>query len=996
MPLSFPKFRRHRDKDRAKGKDQEAQNRPNGQHSGRAPAPSSALGTSSRKEQPAENNPDITGSHDPANKEVAAATTVISIQSDVVGLEPSGKGTQPASDDVSRSVWNRAYEQLKSGDDTAKLVTAYEKILTSTFQDEREDPAVRLSDRSPNMFACDDDTRMARMGEVARLTLARARRHDAVNLAVSQAIDFTKTIQNAVGAMLAAYPPAAIAWSGICAILPMLASTAIQNIALKDGLFYVTEKLEWYLAISRLELKNSLSTSDADLVRLRSLTESKVLQLVQSFLEFEMKSVCFSFGTSPIVRTLETMLSIDDWQTRTDSLKTLEAEIKDYISQYRGASNSVSLIDISDSTSQISGVLTELRLLRKQQAEEGQRQAESQRLELVAKFSTESTCPYVERMDAVSKRVEGTCEWLQTHGRYKTWLESPDGGLLLLSADPGCGKSVLSRFLIEDVLPVKMPDAVLCYFFFKDSPDQNNICVALCALIHQILSQYPELTDLVVNDTIKNGTGLTSKERTLWRIFEKITDRNMTTRDVVCVLDALDECQRADRISLINHIKDLMDSNRNTARKRTEMSSRKIKFLITTRGYPDILKLFRFFSQGWIHLAGEDKQEVDKIQSEIALVLNFKLSQLADEKGFDATRKEKIRSGLIKKGGQQRTYLWVRLVFEVLEANLRDQLKVWNQLVNTVPQTVYDAYDKLLNRVHHEDKDRVITLLSLMIAALRPLSVQTAALLLGARDLADSSGDTLQGIDDGEELDLESDEAFKAWVIGTCGIFVTVYDEQLFFIHQTAKEFLLAKKEAAGGDGLRSFNNSITEQKAHKIMAESCLLVWKYGRLDSDDERYRYCLDFTAHHFREAQSFSTGAEVAVQDIDDRFWDIYMASWDDIAFIRAQSLSNFLRTYDEETFSAPYTDQVQLAFMATFGHYRLLDRKLRQSTASSHIWDAVDVPGLLSDTPAEACCAQLLLSYFPQRPMLVIQDYDHGDAAYGEQDMGPSFTISLND
>lgn len=63
-----------------------------------------------------------------------------------------------------------------------------------------------------------------------------------------------------------------------------------------------------------------------------------------------------------------------------------------------------------------------------------------------------------------------------------------------------------------------MPDAVLCYFFFKDSPDQNNICAALCALIHQILSRYPELSDFVVDDITKNGTGLISKERTLWRI----------------------------------------------------------------------------------------------------------------------------------------------------------------------------------------------------------------------------------------------------------------------------------------------------------------------------------------------------------------------------------------------------------------------------------------------------------------------------------------------
>src|SRR5579871_3337423 len=112
--------------------------------------------------------------------------------------------------------------------------------------------------------------------------------------------------------------------------------------------------------------------------------------------------------------------------------------------------------------------------MREQQDEEKQSQVEARRLELISKFSTEMTCPYVERMTAVPKRIEGTCEWFQTHKTYQNWLESPDGGLLLLSADPGCGKSVLSRFLIEEVLPVKLPRATICYFFFKDSPDQNN------------------------------------------------------------------------------------------------------------------------------------------------------------------------------------------------------------------------------------------------------------------------------------------------------------------------------------------------------------------------------------------------------------------------------------------------------------------------------------------------------------------------------------------
>jgi hypothetical protein len=49
------------------------------------------------------------------------------------------------------------------------------------------------------------------------------------------------------------------------------------------------------------------------------------------------------------------------------------------------------------------------------------------------------------------KRVEGTCQWLLADGQYQAWLRT-DSGLLVISADPGCGKSVLSRYLIEEEL----------------------------------------------------------------------------------------------------------------------------------------------------------------------------------------------------------------------------------------------------------------------------------------------------------------------------------------------------------------------------------------------------------------------------------------------------------------------------------------------------------------------------------------------------------------
>ncbi|KAJ5958912.1 uncharacterized protein N7479_006062 [Penicillium vulpinum] len=911
-------------------------------------------------------------------------------KSEVADSEHYWRSPLQAGNETSHVLWNRAYENLKCSETTAELVDVYEKILTASLQHGTSSNSgtavsggqpdlaleITLTNNAPNIFACDESQRMVHMRRVTQLALTRAERNANVNLAVSEALRVITAIQGVVGTMLSAYSPASLAWSGICVILPVIASPSVQSMALKDGLHFVTEKLGWYLAISECSFKEILPASPAELLHLQNLTESKILDLIQSFLEFEMKSVCFHFGNHALVRALKAILAIDDWKARIGYLKGLESEIKDCMSQFYDASNTLRLVKMSENTSQISMILRELDLMRQLQLDGNRRLTESQRLELVSKFSTKTTCPYVERMKSVPKRVEGTCNWFRAHDRYNAWIKSAYGGLLLLSADPGCGKSVLSRFLIEDVIPERRPDDILCYFFFKDSPDQNNICAALSALIHQILSRYPEFSDLVQTEISSNGTALTSKESTLWNIFKRIIDRKTLRMNVTFVLDALDECQRSDRITLVDRIKDLIDDNSNVAQNRTEPTTRKIRFLITTRGYPDIIALFNNFSQGLIHLAGENKKEVDEIQAEISMVVDFRLNQLAMGKNLREDRKKMLRKRLIEKGGEQRTYLWVRLVFEVLEANLRDQQFVWNRLVNTVPQSAHSAYEKLLARVRQDERDRVEMLFKMMIVALRPLSVQTAALLLDVRDFVDNENEFLNsyGIESGEKIDLESTESFKAWIIGTCGIFVTIYDENLFFLHQTAKEFLLAPGDVARRDS-HEFRHSITEREAHKVMAENCLLLWKYGRFAGNEESHRYCLTYTAHHFCEAQSFTGNGDCAVQDIDDRFWDIYANSWNDLEFIRNQSVSSFLRQHDRYVLDSDDTEQIKLACMATFGHYRLLDQTLQNSRVSGRILDPLDTPWMLPDTVAATHCANLLLNYLPQRPPLLFTQYD---------------------
>ena len=81
--------------------------------------------------------------------------------------------------------------------------------------------------------------------------------------------------------------------------------------------------------------------------------------------------------------------------------------------------------------------------------------------------------PYRDQMERTPTRQPGTCNWFLDNPLFQTWQNDPHSSLLWVSANPGCGKSVLSKCLIEEKLASLDPQhATIRYFFFKDiSPD---------------------------------------------------------------------------------------------------------------------------------------------------------------------------------------------------------------------------------------------------------------------------------------------------------------------------------------------------------------------------------------------------------------------------------------------------------------------------------------------------------------------------------------------
>ncbi|KAH7174197.1 uncharacterized protein B0J16DRAFT_180488 [Fusarium flagelliforme] len=398
----------------------------------------------------------------------------------------------------------------------------------------------------------------------------------------------------------------------------------------------------------------------------------------------------------------------------------------------------------------------------------------------------------------IEERAEGTCMWFLRHNHFQTWL-SQDSGPLLVSADPGCGKSVLAKYLIDYGLP---RSASICYFFFQDQ-DQNTVRQALCALLHQLFSLKPALIDHALPQFRKDGQGLIHSTESLWKIFQN-SIKDSRTGSVIVVLDALDECAESEFADLMRNVEKQF--------RRDLAGYGKLKYLLTCRPYNQILSEFRTLLCVFprIHIPGEEESET--IAKEVNHVVRCRVDQLAIKKRFTAQIKEHLEKKLQE--ATHRTYLWVYLVFDYLEKEgFKQTVKGLEFAIARLPTGVNEAYEQILNKTN---KDPMVSkVLSIMLAASRPLT-------LSEMNVAVNVDDKCQSIND---IDLEDNEEFKSRLRSWSGLFVSIHQGSIYFLHQTAREFLLEDLESPTRihSGLQ-WHHSIPISHAQDVLLSICAL----------------------------------------------------------------------------------------------------------------------------------------------------------------------------
>jgi NACHT domain len=401
------------------------------------------------------------------------------------------------------------------------------------------------------------------------------------------------------------------------------------------------------------------------------------------------------------------------------------------------------------------------------------------------------TDPRIERRRIAENKddlLEGSCAWVFEDAAFKDWWEKDDIRCLWVHGDPGKGKTMMAMAIIDKIASrVKQslrdtPGGYISYFFCQGAVTGLNDAISvLRGLIFVLVDEHPELIDPLRQALGREGTRLFEGNyglHALWVVLQHVLEDERVPR-VYLVIDALDECsglQDSLLYILMRNVRDLPE---------------KVKWIITSRNEPQIKR--KLENNPLIHHTNLELNS-DHVKMAVRKFIQVKVKDLNYD---DSLRKE---AEVYLTANADGTFLWVALVCQELKNEVKRKLR---SVLSKFPSGLEPLYGRMLEQIEHlpdsDDREYCIRVLRITTLAYRPLHLKE---FVFAADLPDK-----EFADSGDISDL----------INQCGSFLTIRDEMVYFVHQSAKDFLSSTK------GYRIFCTSLKDE--HRLFARRLLAL---------------------------------------------------------------------------------------------------------------------------------------------------------------------------
>jgi hypothetical protein len=218
------------------------------------------------------------------------------------------------------------------------------------------------------------------------------------------------------------------------------------------------------------------------------------------------------------------------------------------------------------------------------------------------------------------------------------------------------------------------------------------------------------------------------------------------------VIDALDEC-----------VKDLPKLLRLIIEQ--SAVSPHVKWIVSSRDWPQIEQQLRE-AKYTTKLSLE--RNANFVSKAVAIYIEHKVCQLAKHQSYSAETRDAVFKHL--SCNAEGTFLWVALVCEHLE-----KIRRWNTIkkLSEFPPGLNPLYTLMLEQIRQTDIAHLCEdLLATMTVVYRPIALAELT----------SLGDML--------IDISSDEQAVIEVVRLCGSFLSIRNSTIYFVHQSAKDFL--------------------------------------------------------------------------------------------------------------------------------------------------------------------------------------------------------------
>lgn len=587
-------------------------------------------------------------------------------------------------------------------------------------------------------------------------------------------------------------PYASIVWAGVALILPLLKSPSAAEAANREGFTYVTSQIRYYAAMESLLLPEGMKPD------LRADLEDRLVELYKLIIDFQVQSI-LRFYRSRTKNFLRGMITYDNWQTMLQGVKDAGAAL---VQKFETAMSGAGLDIAGHSLRQLEKLAREaeasrkvlednlvhmaddLREIRRMQQEQFRQQMSDKDHKCMQDILLSDPRRDKTRIEQTKGGLLGDCyKWILSHPDFLRWRDEEQSRLLWIKGDAGKGKTMLLIGIINEIPRLSISDGSLLSFFLCQGTNAalNSATAVLRGLIYLLIIQDGRLVSHLRTEHDRAGQKLlegTNAFHALSTIFEAML-RDTVLTQAFLVVDALDECE-----SDLPQLLDLIA--------RTSVSSSRAKWIVSSRNRPDIERQLDPDKAG-VRLSLEVNAKL--VDHAIDVYISHKITELRSISG-DPVLQTQVREQMRQKASG--TFLWVALVFKELRES--DDVDYENtsdilQVLDDMPADLPELYSRMLQQIAQlkkTDPQYCYSVLSVTVLAYQPLHLRELPIIAGLR---------------GRLAEKHTVER----CVNKCGSFLTIRDDYVYLIHQSAKDFLTTTKTALAtifptGPGLIHFD----------------------------------------------------------------------------------------------------------------------------------------------------------------------------------------------